>query len=347
MKKVYVAIVAVVAAVGLYGQVAAAGCVDLKTSLYIGRRNSEVALLQRFLYDRGLLAVSPTGYFGFKTMAAVRAFQGQQGLSQVGVAGPLTRAKIKTLSCAGSAAGLRISSVMPDQAVSLPLVIKGTANGGGWNAFEGEVGSVRLLDAAGKTIATGILTVQGEWMQPNVKFETVLRSDIKPSTPTGSLVFVNSNASGLAERDRTHVIPVRFASLASENMAIKIALLDDSDSSANGKVRACDKVVMANRTVNRSPAVLDAALRELFSYQPANSLRSFVASQANLKFSRVVMDGSTAKIYLTGSIGPLGGVCDDPRLQIQLEETAFQFDTVRSAKVYVNNVLQDWNYTQR
>ncbi len=56
-----------------------------------GDENSEVLELQNLLKSLGYLKVSPNGYFGFGTRAAVIVFQKANGLSQTGFFGPLSR----------------------------------------------------------------------------------------------------------------------------------------------------------------------------------------------------------------------------------------------------------------
>ncbi|MFA6050318.1 MAG: IPT/TIG domain-containing protein [Candidatus Paceibacterota bacterium] len=79
------------------------GCLTLSNNLHMASRdyftNGEVTKLQQFLYSRGYLSVSPTGYFGRMTMAAVRSFQSSQGIIATGFVGPLTRAAITRVSC--------------------------------------------------------------------------------------------------------------------------------------------------------------------------------------------------------------------------------------------------------
>lgn len=78
-------------------------CVELTRDLRLGSRdadtNGEVTSLQEFLVSIGLLDAEPTGYFGNQTLAAVKAFQTQNGLDSYGFVGPLTRAAIKQISC--------------------------------------------------------------------------------------------------------------------------------------------------------------------------------------------------------------------------------------------------------
>jgi hypothetical protein len=47
-----------------------------------------------------------------------------------------------------------------------------------------------------------------------------------------------------------------------------------------------------------------------------------------------IQDGKTT-IHLTGTL-MLGGVCDNPRAQAQIEETAFQFATENEVTIFLN-----------
>ena len=61
----------------------------------------QVSDLQAFLKDGGYMdqSVTTTGRYGSMTTKAVKAFQAKYSLTQTGATGPLTRAKIKALSC--------------------------------------------------------------------------------------------------------------------------------------------------------------------------------------------------------------------------------------------------------
>ncbi len=71
----------------------AAGDTFTKT-LKKGSRGTEVSALQTLLASKGFLSVSPTGYFGNLTVAAVRAYQTSKGIAAVGQVGPATRAAL-------------------------------------------------------------------------------------------------------------------------------------------------------------------------------------------------------------------------------------------------------------
>jgi len=78
-------------------------CVTLPISLKYTSRDSStnggVSILQTFLAGKGYLNSEATGYFGGMTLAAVKQFQGANGIEQTGYVGPLTRGKIQELTC--------------------------------------------------------------------------------------------------------------------------------------------------------------------------------------------------------------------------------------------------------
>lgn len=64
--------------------------------------NGEVSVLQDFLVATSILKSQVTGYFGLATFSAVKQFQKRTGLNPTGYVGPLTKAKIKDVSCNGA-----------------------------------------------------------------------------------------------------------------------------------------------------------------------------------------------------------------------------------------------------
>ena len=110
--------------------------------------------------------------------------------------------------------GITVDMPMVNQEVSFPLTIKGSINGNGWNAFEGQAGSVQVLDANGKAIIQGApLPATTDWTQPPVSFQAVLGDAMtmsKVETQTGTLVFTNENAKGDPENSKELRVPVKF-----------------------------------------------------------------------------------------------------------------------------------------
>ena len=87
-------------------------CVNLQNDLSRGTSDAqtagEVSVLQIFLQSTSTpgsttpyLTGDPTGFFGIQTENAVKQFQTDQQLLSSGYVGPLTRARIRTLTCGG------------------------------------------------------------------------------------------------------------------------------------------------------------------------------------------------------------------------------------------------------
>lgn len=133
------------------------------------------------------------------------------------------------------------------------------------------------------------------------------------------------------------------STLLKNTMTVRIPVLAGElfDMPTSGTKRGCDNVVFIEREVGRSRAVLNATLTELFNYSenlgflPGN----FLVTQKDLFFDKAIIEGGVAKVYLIGEIGPLGGVCDSPRINIQIEEAALQFNTVNSVEIYLNGEI--------
>jgi len=106
---------------------------------------------------------------------------------------------------------LDISVLTPkvNEEVSSPIKITGVVSGNGWAGFEGQVGTVKLLDSNGNELAQGILTATTEWTTLPTSFETNLNFTVANSGPA-TLVFKNENASGDPAKDKTFTLPVKL-----------------------------------------------------------------------------------------------------------------------------------------
>lgn len=73
-------------------------CVNLPSNMHRGYESSHVSQLQTFLQNEGMLS-EVTGFYGDKTVAAVKAYQQSKGLPMTGMVYGFTRAAIKSDSC--------------------------------------------------------------------------------------------------------------------------------------------------------------------------------------------------------------------------------------------------------
>jgi hypothetical protein len=125
---------------------------------------------------------------------------------------------------------------------------------------------------------------------------------------------------------------------AQRRQDVKVYLVAVGDDGQAGKKIGCgDSLVAVSRRIQRTPAPLKAALEELLATPPETGgnpkLQNFWKGN-NLKVRSVSIRKSTATIYLSGEVF-VAGVCDQPRIESQIEATARQFPTVKRVKVFI------------
>jgi len=120
---------------------------------------------------------------------------------------------------------------------------------------------------------------------------------------------------------------------------VQIFLIALEDNGQSGKKIGCDdSVVPVQVTIPATQSVLRAALEALLSLKDQFYGQSGLYNalyQSNLQVEGVKIEGGKAVINLSGTL-MLGGVCDNPRVEAQIEETALQFATVSEVAVFVN-----------
>lgn len=127
--------------------------------------------------------------------------------------------------------------------------------------------------------------------------------------------------------------------------SVRIFLIALEDNGQSGKKIGCDdSVIPVPVTIAPTVGVLRAALEELLSlediYYGMTGLYNAL-HQSNLKLDSVSIVQGKATIHLSGTV-MLSGVCDNPRVEAQLKETALQFSTVSQVEIYINNIpLED------
>ena len=140
------------------------------------------------------------------------------------------------------------------------------------------------------------------------------------------------------------VVSVSDVGLNQETVMLAMLDYDGIGEESEGFERGCDRVVMVEQTIPATTIPLNASLDLLFNLESetVSGWNNFIATvNDTLSFDRATLENGTANIYLTGELTGLGGVCDNPRARIQIEETALQFDTVSDVKLYLNGSSTD------
>ena len=121
---------------------------------------------------------------------------------------------------------------------------------------------------------------------------------------------------------------------------VKVYLVALNDGGKTGKKIGCDdSLVATNRFIQPTSAPLTAAINELLTtpQHPAGNppLENFWKGR-NLRVVSVSILNNTATIRLSGEVF-VAGICDIPRIESQIEETAKQFPTVKRVRVFMGN----------
>ncbi|MGH9872627.1 MAG: GerMN domain-containing protein [Pyrinomonadaceae bacterium] len=127
---------------------------------------------------------------------------------------------------------------------------------------------------------------------------------------------------------------------AQSSQTINIYLVALEDDGKTGKKIGCDDSLIAvTRTIKKTATPLAAAIRELLltPEHPDGSpnLENFWKGR-NLKLRSVSIVNHTATIRFSGELY-VAGVCDEPRIESQIDATARQFPSVKKVKVFIGN----------
>jgi hypothetical protein len=126
---------------------------------------------------------------------------------------------------------------------------------------------------------------------------------------------------------------------ATQNM-VQIFLIAVDDNGQTGTPVGCgDSAVPVQVEIPPTQGVLKAALGTLLSIKDQYYGQSGLYNalyQSDLQVDSISIDGGKASVYLTGTL-IMGGECDSPRVQAQLEQTVLQFPTVTEAAIFIND----------
>ncbi len=151
--------------------------------------------------------------------------------------------------------------------------------------------------------------------------------------------IVYDDGSTLAGLLRANADPAKNA------MSVKVYLVALGDNGKTGKKIGCeDSLVPVTRSIMKTATPLKAALSQLLAtpqHPAANPKLENFWKGRDLKVRSVAIRNSTATIHISGEVF-VAGICDIPRIESQIEETARQFSNVKRVRVFIGRrTLQD------
>ena len=169
-------------------------------------------------------------------------------------------------------------------------------------------------------------------------------STTAPVNPTATLA-VPSATLFIPTATQPQPVPPTYTAASVGEQTVKIVLIALEDNGGSGTPVGCgDSAIPVTVSIPPTQGILRAALEKLLSakqqYYGESGLYNALY-QSDLQVSAVSIQQGKAIIHLMGRL-MLGGACDAPRAQAQIEQTALQFSTVNDVDVFVNDTpLED------
>jgi hypothetical protein len=176
---------------------------------------------------------------------------------------------------------------------------------------------------------------------------TAVASPTLQANPTSTIVISSPTpmiptATQIQPVPPTSTMPATIPpSATAADQTVKIVLIELEGNGQSGPLVGCgDSAIPITVTIPRTQGILRATLEKLFSAKQqfyGESGYYNALYQSELQVDTVTIEQGKAIINLTGTI-TLGGICDAPRVEAQIEQTALQFSTVSDVAVFVNGV---------
>ena len=201
-----------------------------------------------------------------------------------------------------------------------------------------QVESASIDGGKASVYLTGTLTMGGECDTPRVQAQ-LEQTVLQFPTVTEAAIFINGRPlADVLSLKGTDTQPSPTNQAPTQNL-VKIFLIAVNDNGQTGLPVGCgDSAVPAQVEVPANAGVLKSALAALLSVKKQYYGQSGLYNalyQSNLQVESVSIVGGKASVYLTGTL-TMGGECDTPRVQAQLEQTILQFPTVTAAAIFIN-----------
>lgn len=119
---------------------------------------------------------------------------------------------------------------------------------------------------------------------------------------------------------------------------VDVVLLDPEHAGDTAR-HGCDVLAIRQRRAAPGDNPAESALRALFAIDQVrvDGLYNFIGrTRDTLHLEGVDVKNGTAHVRLSGYVSGLGGVCDDPRARIQIEQTALRAPGVARLIIFLN-----------
>jgi len=222
--------------------------------------------------------------------------------------------------------------------VENPIIIEGQARGSWF--FEASF-PVKLVDASGNILGTGLATTSADWTTDNfIPFRAELKYNATEDG-SGRIILARDNPSGLAQNDDSIEIPVHYKSTIGQ-MKVKVFFQNAELDAATDY--DCGKVLATEREVDQTESVAQAALEELLKGPTAAEKDLGFTTMINdrVKVQSLTIDNGVAKADFSADLeNGVSGSCRVAGIEAQIIETLKQFSTVKSVVISIDGQTED------
>ena len=234
---------------------------------------------------------------------------------------------------------IQITSPLPNQVISSPLVIEGKARG--FWFFEANF-PIILTDSKNKVIGKCIAAAKSDWMTTEfIPFSAKI--EFTPDYgEKGTLIWRNDNPSDLVENNREKRITVLFADKkpVQETTTLKVFFMNNQLDPGF----ISEKVFPLERTIPKTQAVARAALEELLKGPTEQERVSGFYTNINpgVKIQKLSIVDGIAKVDFNEQLEfQVAGSAKVSAIFAQITQTLKQFSTVKEVIISINNRTDD------
>lgn len=235
--------------------------------------------------------------------------------------------------------GITVSSPESDGKITSPAKITGYVNGDGWIGFEGQVGTVELIDENNNSLGTAVLMAKTEWTELPIEFEANLEFN-KIIEGKGNLIFRNENPSGMDSNSRELKLPVVIGVSNPETIKLKVYF---NNNNLDPEI-SCNKVFNTERIVAKTEGVARAAIEELLKgpTEAEKSAGYYTNINAGTNIQKLIIENGTAKVDFNNKLeSGIGGSCMVSAIRAQITETLKQFNTIQNVVISIDGRTED------
>jgi len=167
--------------------------------------------------------------------------------------------------------------------------------------------------------------------------ELTIPTEAIPGTIWAASIQPIDHPGEYSEKSNTFLVEAKQDQLLAEDETI-VYLVDLEDQGIHGELIGCgDSLMPVALPLDPNTDPIEGTFQNLFEIGERYGNSRFYNSlyQSDLTVDHIEFDGKAANLYLNGT-KQLGGVCDEPRFEAQIIETANQFPEVSDVTVFIN-----------